>query len=182
MSKLFFDTEFTGLHKNTDLISIGIVDENGRTFYAECTDYDKSQITPWVADNVIKNLYCNGERIIRVSENKVTACGTKDEIRDVLIDWLAEYDEVQFISDVCHYDFMLLIDLLSDDGTAFGIPNNVSPVCIDINEHIAKYCGCTSREAFDINREDLAQKTSGTLKHNALWDAMVIKYIYDIIN
>ena len=29
--KIFFDTEFTGLHKNTTLISIGLVDENGRT-------------------------------------------------------------------------------------------------------------------------------------------------------
>lgn len=39
---IFFDTEFTGLHKNTTLISIGCVDENGRTFYAELTDYDES--------------------------------------------------------------------------------------------------------------------------------------------
>lgn len=29
---LFFDTEFTGLHKQTSLISIGIVAENGKKF------------------------------------------------------------------------------------------------------------------------------------------------------
>jgi len=39
--KIYFDTEFTGLHKNTTLISIGCVAENGKTFYAELTDYDK---------------------------------------------------------------------------------------------------------------------------------------------
>ena len=33
--KIFFDTEFTGLVQNTKLISIGMVDENGRAFYAE---------------------------------------------------------------------------------------------------------------------------------------------------
>lgn len=33
--KLFFDTEFTGLTQNTSLISLTIVDENDRTFYAE---------------------------------------------------------------------------------------------------------------------------------------------------
>ena len=27
--KIFFDTEFTGLHKNTELISIGLIAENG---------------------------------------------------------------------------------------------------------------------------------------------------------
>ena len=30
--RLFFDTEFTGLHKNTTLISIGIIAENGKSF------------------------------------------------------------------------------------------------------------------------------------------------------
>ena len=36
--KIFFDTEFTGLHKNTTLISIGLVAENGKKFYAEFND------------------------------------------------------------------------------------------------------------------------------------------------
>lgn len=37
--KVFFDTEFTGLHKNTTLISIGLISEDRRIFYAELTDY-----------------------------------------------------------------------------------------------------------------------------------------------
>lgn len=47
-TKIFFDTEFTGLHQNTTLISIGLIAENGQTFYAELTDYDKSQIDGWI--------------------------------------------------------------------------------------------------------------------------------------
>ena len=39
--KIFFDTEFTGLYKNTELISIGLIAENGYTFYGEITNYDK---------------------------------------------------------------------------------------------------------------------------------------------
>jgi len=35
---LFFDTEFTDLHLEAKLISIGIVSEDGRTFYAELCD------------------------------------------------------------------------------------------------------------------------------------------------
>ena len=54
--KIFFDTEFTGLHKNTTLISIGLFDENGRNFYAEFNDYDESQCDDWIQDNVIKYL------------------------------------------------------------------------------------------------------------------------------
>ena len=43
-TKIFFDAEFTGLHQKTTLISIGFISECGKTFYAELTDYDKSQI------------------------------------------------------------------------------------------------------------------------------------------
>ena len=53
--RIFFDTEFTGLHQNTTLISIGCIDENGRTFYAESTDYDRSQVDDWIQKNVITN-------------------------------------------------------------------------------------------------------------------------------
>lgn len=35
---LYFDTEFTGLKKNTNLISVGIVAETGDKFYAENID------------------------------------------------------------------------------------------------------------------------------------------------
>ena len=42
--KIFFDTEFTGLHKNTTLVSIGFISEDGRTFYAECNDFDWDQV------------------------------------------------------------------------------------------------------------------------------------------
>ena len=54
--KIFFDTEFTGLHQNTTLISIGLVSERGKTFYAELTDYDQTQLNDWLKDNVIANL------------------------------------------------------------------------------------------------------------------------------
>jgi hypothetical protein len=32
-TKIFFDTEFTGLHQNTTLISIGLISECGKNFY-----------------------------------------------------------------------------------------------------------------------------------------------------
>jgi len=35
---IFFDTEFTDIHREAKLISIGLVAEDGRTFYAELAD------------------------------------------------------------------------------------------------------------------------------------------------
>ena len=53
--KIFLDTEFTGLHQYTTLISIGIISEFGDTFYAEFSDYDKNQVDNWIQENVINN-------------------------------------------------------------------------------------------------------------------------------
>ena len=47
---IFFDTEFTGLQKDTDLISIGLITWGGSTFYAEFTDYRKELCDDWIKE------------------------------------------------------------------------------------------------------------------------------------
>lgn len=175
--KVFFDTEFTGLHKNTSLISLGMVDESGRTFYAEFTDYDKSQCDDWIQKNVINNLINDSNKIDYESDNWVVI-GDKDFICTMLKKWLKDYDSVQLVSDVCHYDMVLFIDIF---GTAFDLPSNVSPSCHDINQDIADYMDITEKEAFDVNRERFLGCYISDIKgnkHNALYDAKVIKGIY----
>ena len=55
---IYFDCEFTGLQKETDLISIGLVDAEGKTFYAEFTDYRKELIQDkdWFEEHIFNNL------------------------------------------------------------------------------------------------------------------------------
>lgn len=52
----FFDTEFIDDGKTIELISIGIVSEDGRELYRENADCDLSRACPWVQENVIKHL------------------------------------------------------------------------------------------------------------------------------
>jgi hypothetical protein len=54
--RIYYDAEFTGLNRNTSLISIGLVSDTGTSFYAEFTDYDPTQVTEWIQNNVIQNL------------------------------------------------------------------------------------------------------------------------------
>ena len=51
-TKIFFDTEFTGLHQKTTLISIGLISECGKSFYAEFNDYDFNQVDDWLKENI----------------------------------------------------------------------------------------------------------------------------------
>lgn len=70
------------------------------------------------------------------------------------------------------------------------LPDNISPVPMDLNDLIAFKKGISVSEAFDLNREELAFPTKDSEpmcynpndKHNAMWDAKVIKAIYEQLN
>ena len=171
--KIFFDTEFTGLHQHTTLISIGLVSEDGRSFYAESLFYDPLQLTPWINTNVISNL--SGQE-----DQKYL---TKSSLRKNLLAWLEQFDTIQFVSDVCHYDFVLLIDLLA--GSALNLPSTIAPVCHDICYDISRQLSISLQEAFNLSRESLLEQFNLTVegqKHHALYDAQVIKAIYTHLN
>lgn len=188
--KMFFDTEFTGLQKNTDLISIGCVLDNGDKFYAECTNYDTSKCDNWIKENVINKTILGGDEELKLrilkSLDITWIAGSKSSIKNALIQWLEFVDEpIELVSDVCHYDMVLFIDIF---GGAFDLPKIICPCCHDINQDIARYKCISEAEAFDINREDLANEVcklnfQNTIanKHNALHDAEIIKLIYERI-
>lgn len=195
--KLFFDTEFTGLHKNTTLISLGIVAEDGRKFYAVLNDFDRTQCTQWIKENVIKgaveDALSNPISIIddigvdgKYKENWFVK-GNKRFVSVYLnrwLDWIGGYNSIQFVSDVCHYDFVLLVDLITNGGTAFDLPGNISPACHDMNQDIARFYKVTDAEAFDMSREQIMNDLCGQdyivngNKHDAMYDAEVIRAIW----
>lgn len=195
--KLFFDTEFTGLHQHTTLISLGIISEHGDKFYAEFIDYDKNQVNEWIRENVINNLkFSSQTKICKINniDGKIIV-GVKDDTKGIK-EKLSEFLQVlnhdrktnyELYSDVCHYDMVLFAELF---GGAFELPKNVNAVCHDINQDIASYYQISEREAFDKNREDIIREHNSNHpllnteddKHNSLYDAKVIKTIYNIIH
>ena len=174
--KIYFDTEFTGLHKNTTLISIGCISEDNKIFYAELTDYDKNQVDNWIYKNVISNLDNNPNKSFDPSNMQVK--GDLNYVKNMFKTWLIQFgkEKIQFVSDVSHYDFVLLIDIF---GTAFDLPNNINSSCHDINQDLAKIFNISEKKAFDLNREEIAGISEVKAKHNSLFDAKVIKTIVE---
>ena len=177
-TKIFFDTEFTGLHQNTTLISIGLISECGKTFYGEFLDFDESQINDWLKDNVLNNMqylwHRNNEpkEMIRYSttDNRlenVKTFGKTPIIKVALEEWLSQFEEVEMWSDCLSYDWVLFSQIWEH---AFNIPKNVHYIPFDI---------CTLFYVkgidADISREEFAEMSEGSQKHNALWDAKVIR-------
>lgn len=54
--RYFYDCEFIEDGRVVDLVSIGVVDEYGREFYAVSTEFDESAAVPWVRRNVLAKL------------------------------------------------------------------------------------------------------------------------------
>ncbi len=171
--KIFFDTEFTGLHKNTSLISIGLVTENGNTFYVENIDYDKSQVNDWLKEHVINNTsYLKDSNNMEMTSTSLSCFyhvesigGIKEDLRN----WLKQFDNVELWSDCLAYDWVLFCDIF---GSAFDIPSNVYYIPFDICT-LFKVKGIDP----DINREEFSGIEGN--KHNALHDARVIKACYE---
>lgn len=175
-TKIIFDTEFTGLHQNTTLISLGLISDNGKTFYSEFTDYAKSQVNDWIQENVIDIM----------SPNTMTDyyCHGKSKfISKSLKRWLSQFENVEWVADVGHYDFVLLLNLLY--GEALNAPDNICAAYHDLNQDIAWFYNISDIEAFNKSREDILRENGITIegtKHNALYDAKVAKAIYEKIN
>ena len=174
-TKIFFDTEFTGLHQETTLISIGLISECGKTFYAELTDYNQAQIDDWLQNNVIDNLLMEEQsgfygKILGGNSSVQLRCDT-EKLKIELTKWLESFGEVEMWSDCLAYDWVLFNQIF---GHAFSIPKNVYYIPFDI---------CIFFKALDIDpdisREEFAELKEGSKKHNALWDAKVIKSCYD---
>lgn len=100
---LFLDTEFTGLDQvKPDLISIGLVDETGREFYAELPESHWTvQCNEWVHFNVVPHLW-HGDFV----QNEAS-------IRNHLTAWIEDIpDEAVIVTDCPDADFFVQLKRL----------------------------------------------------------------------
>jgi hypothetical protein len=105
MIHIFFDTEFTDLVVDPQLISIGMVNETGeRTFYAELLDtYSMDNVGYFAREAVLPQLE-GGERRL-----------TMDELRIQLSLWLEAFDEpVKLATDSLSWDWLWIQEIFED--------------------------------------------------------------------
>jgi hypothetical protein len=95
--RFFYDTEFIEDGRTIDLVSIGVVDERGREFYAVSTEFNPDKAGPWVRDNVLDKLpspadpaWCDRATI----RDRLMRFLSRDRERVELWAWFAAYDHV----------------------------------------------------------------------------------------
>lgn len=179
-TKVFFDTEFTGLHQNTTLISIGLISECGKTFYAELTDYDINQVfhqqhCHWKGIACTYNEFVKNSKGLDIKPFGFTDLdnniGNTTQIRAKLLDWFSQFEEIEMWSDCLSYDWVLFNQIF---GHAFNIPKNVYYIPFDLST-LFLIKGIDP----DISRKEYSGLDLEN--HNALNDAKMIKACYDRI-
>jgi hypothetical protein len=113
--KIWFDTEFIEDGRTIDLLSIGMVSEDGRTYYAEPAETDRSRASRWVQEHVIPSL--TG----RVRPRSVIA----DEIRAFA------GEKPEFWAYYADYDWVALCQLF---GTMMDLPECWPKYCRDLKQ------------------------------------------------
>ena len=95
--KYFYDTEFIEDGSTIELVSIGIVAEDGREYYAVSTEFDPRDASPWVRDNVLDKLPPAGNqawKTRRVIRDEVFEFLTAASTAPELWAWVGAYDHV----------------------------------------------------------------------------------------
>ena len=154
---IFLDTEFTDFpDRECDLISIGLVDEEGREFYAELTDYRQEACSHFVKEVVLPLLKRHPGAVV----------GKQFDVAIQLNEWLKHYPEANICFDygldrdwLAHLLGLLPPEEVTTQLTATNIWGSLDKMKID----------WFWKEQYD---------TQGWVPHQALWDAHGNKFAY----
>lgn len=116
--KYYLDTEFIEAPGHLDLISIGIVREDGKALYRESSEVTWSRASQWVLDNVKPHL---------VGEDQ-------DErwvIADAIKRFVGDDPKPEFWGYYCDYDWVALCWLY---GTMMDLPKGWPYLCRDLRQ------------------------------------------------
>lgn len=167
--KYFYDTEFIEDGKTIDLVSIGIVCEDGRKYYAVSTEFNPKKADQWVKDNVLsklpsKNVNLSDPSISPREKQESFAWKSREQIKNDIIAFVGE-DKPEFWAYYADYDHVVLCQLF---GRMIDLPKNFPFYTRDIKQL------CVS-----LGNPELPKQGKG--EHNALDDAMWNKNAYEFL-
>jgi hypothetical protein len=124
--RYFFDTEFEVANNGrpTALISIGVVSEEGKAYYAENENWDSRGANDFVKEHVVPNLWGG------------TALKPLSRIRHDLMMFTQNDDEAQFWGYYAAYDWVFMCMLF---GGFFELPSNWRKVVYELDQWMAMW-------------------------------------------
>lgn len=156
--RYYIDTEFIedGPEHPLRPISIGIVSEDGREFYAVLSDtWDPAQANGWVRENVLPFLE-NGPR------------RTREQVRQEILRFLGEDARPEFWADYGAYDWVVFCQLF---GTMCDLPKGWPMFVMDFQQRLRAHYAATGYPG-----DHILPRLPVRTPHNALQDALELQY------
>lgn len=172
-TKYFLDTEFIERPGSIQLVSIGIVDEHGRTFYAESTEFDEREADDWVRENVLRKLrwwgnpnsnkgFCNASvHDVGTKFSCHEVFGTTSLIRGELLYYFGDDPSPEFWGYFADRDWVVFCWIF---GKMTDLPKRFPKYCRDL------------KQVLDESGKGKIPDPEG--EHNALADAIWNKALY----
>ena len=172
--KYFLDTEFFEDGKTIDLISIGLVAEDGREFYAVSQEAELHRVSDWVRANVLPSLPSYGNAAwmkrskiadgLRLFTGEAVEfwSGPTTGVSGVTIPAIQLDKHPEFWAYYADYDWVALCQLF---GTMLGLP-----------KHFPKFCRDLKQLSVDVGSPKHPKDPDG--EHNALIDARWNRNLY----
>lgn len=167
--KYFFDTEFIEDGKTIDLVSIGMVCDDGRKLYMVSNEYDPAKADPWVHKHVLNHIPGDQKRHSR----KEIASAINAFTLEPLIRYYAaapsknrKAASPQIWAYFADYDWVALCQL-------FG-------KMVDLPEHLPQYCRDVKQLADDLGNPELPKQIGNN--HHALDDAVWAKTAWEFLH
>jgi hypothetical protein len=171
--KIFYDTEFIEDGRTIDLISIGMVAEDGREYYAVNRDMPAKRIAKhdWLMANVWTSLpRLHGDARLHAGRRNPLALDwhhpdlkRRGQIANEVCDFIQATPDVELWASYGAYDHVVLAQLF---GPMVMLPEGVPMWTNDVQQEIAR---------LDVSDDDLPKQADGF--HNALADARHVRLI-----
>jgi hypothetical protein len=177
MSKYFIDTEFIEDGRTIDLVSIGIVCDDGREFYGQNMYCDFSKASDWVKEHVLPSLSSFDMETLKPIINWEQHGGVGEwyspgslaahlSARMAGTGFIQMPDpDVEFWGYYSDYDWVVICQLF---GTMMQLPDGWPKFCMDLKQ----WC---------VQLGDPRLPEQGKGEHNALSDARWNKQAYDFL-
>ncbi len=168
LMRYWLDTEFIEDGKTIDLISLGIVAEDGRELYIERDECRLGRANKWVQKHVLPHLGLgNFERFRRGNPNTLMLRLSDSAARSVILGFCdpKKYGEPEFWGYYCDYDWVAVCQLF---GSMADLPTGWPMYCRDIKQW-----------ADDLGNPRLPEQ--GKDEHHALADARWNKAAWEFL-
>lgn len=160
--KIFFDTEFIEDGRTIELLSIGLVREDGATYYAEVIDSIPlwETASEWVKENVIAHLKSNN------TSEFVPELKLKKQIAKDIVEFVGEKPE--FWAYYADYDWVALCQLY---GTMMDLPKGWPMFCMDIKQL------AVGKGIMNSNELPMQLGTEHNALDDAIWNRNAFEYL-----